>query len=55
MILKQDKVRGVVILDTTKYTEKLWHFKHKTIQKHFVRFYCCYREKLTKSLEKTKI
>ena len=55
MILKQDKGRGVVILDATIYTDKLWHFKHETFQKSYNIPYCSHREKLTKIFEKIEI
>ena len=56
-ILKQGKGRGVVILNTTKYTEKCMgllntkHFKKVT----YNRSYCSHREKDTKNSEKNKI
>ena len=55
MILKQDKRRGVAILDTAKYNKKIWHFKHKTFQKSYNIPYCNHKEKVTKSFEKIKI
>ena len=56
VILRHDRGRGVVILDTSKYTEKCMallnteHFK-----KNCNRSYCSHGQKDTKSFEKNKI
>ena len=54
MILKQDKRRGVAILDTAKYNKKIWHFKHKTFQRVTTYPTATTRKKLQKVLRKLK-
>ena len=56
MILKQHKGRDVVILDSTKYNEKMYDIiKYRTLQTTYNRSYYSRRTKDTKSFEKKNL